>query len=264
MAYKVATCRKSPTRRVARATATLIWRSVFLIIAVLTYGLTAGMNRAAFADAPTWVGTDVRRISRDETARLAKELPAFFGKSEGHFVSDALIPGMGPLLLDQFAAVDYGFIMEEYRLPGGRLIWDRYDAHSGVDAIVISETTGSADIAATAFLTHLCPKNGVDETFNTTNGRSFTENFRCELDYSLIVLYAHGAAPNPRLDLDLTKWAQANIEARDACVVPSDRKLLLKNFVRVLGDRPIDLSVVDSALPLNFHVPDSLRSLCPG
>jgi hypothetical protein len=107
-------------------------------------------------------------------------------------------------------------------------------------------------------------RSSVHETFTTTNGKSYFMSFGCELDYSLIVLYAHGSAPNPQLDLDLTKWAQANIEARDTCVVPSDRKLLLKNFVRVLGDRPVDLSVVNSVLPLNVHIPDSLRSLCGG
>lgn len=108
-------------------------RSLLLVIPsmVLTYGMTASLGRTTPPSyAHAWVGEDVRRISHEEEMQLGT------GQAEGDVVSDALHAGEKPLLFDQCAAVDYGYIMEEYRLPNGRLIWDRYNAIFGVDAIV--------------------------------------------------------------------------------------------------------------------------------
>lgn len=153
----------------------------------------------------------MRLISPEEEAQLGTALRAFFGTSTGNAVSSALIRGVGPSLFDQFSRVGYGFRMWQYRLPSGDLIWDRSDGHSGVDAIVVPKGTGSVPIAATAFLTHICPKNGVTESFWSRNGRTFQMHVRCESDYSLLVFYPRGATPDSSLNADLPRWAKASI-----------------------------------------------------
>lgn len=212
-------------------------RTLLLMIPamVLTYGLAASLGRTAPSpDAQAWVGEHVRRISPEEGRQLAAALRALFGQAEGVVVPDALRAGEKPLLFDQLAAVDYGFLMDEYRLPSGRLIWDRYNAHLGVDAIVVpEETSGSVAVAAAALLTHLCPKAGVNESFTTANGVTYQEHFRCELDYSLAIFYGNGMASDPDLNADLTKWARACMDTRPRVVQPN-RRLLLKSFVRIL------------------------------
>lgn len=205
--------------------------------AVLTYGATACEVRAGSPVASDWAGERVRRISPKEQTELASALRQFFGQSQGDVVSSALVPGIDSMLLfNQFAAVDYGFIMDEYMLPSGRIIWDRSDGRSGVDAVVVPESaSGTLTIAAAALLTHLCPRGGVDEVFTTQNGSTYKEHFRCQLDYSLTIFYAHGATTDPDLNADLTKWAQATISGnRYPFPVRLSRKLRLKRFVRVL------------------------------
>jgi hypothetical protein len=58
-----------------------------------------------------------------------------------------------------------------------------------------------------------------------------------------------------------TKWAQASISTGFSPVVPPARKLLLKRFVRVLGDRPVDLDVVDAVFPINIHAAVDINAL---
>jgi hypothetical protein len=74
-----------------------------------------------------------------------------------------------------------------------------------------------------------------------------------------VILYARGATPDSNLNADLTKWALASIKARqrelaNISLLPRlDRKLLLKRFVRVLGDRATDLRVADAAFPVDVQ-----------
>ncbi|HEX4267353.1 MAG TPA: hypothetical protein VHY36_05665 [Steroidobacteraceae bacterium] len=192
-----------------------------------------------------------------ETSQLSQALSALFGRSEVKTDADARAPGVGPLLLNQFSEVDSP--REERRLPSGRLILDGWDRQSGSHAIVVTEASDVTRIAAVALLTHLCPKNGVVETLRSTNARAFKEHLPCELNYSLVILYARGATPDSNLNADLTKWALASIKARqrelaNISLLPRlDRKLLLKRFVRVLGDRATDLRVADAAFPVDVQ-----------
>lgn len=108
-------------------------------------------------------------------------------------------------------------------------------------------------------LTHLCPNNGVIENLRSTDGHAYKEHLPCELNYSLVILYAHGATPDSNLNADLTKWALASVEtkqrwlASDSLFPRLDRKLLLKRFVRVLGDRETDLGMADAAFPVDVQ-----------
>lgn len=189
-----------------------------------------------------------------EASRLAQELNALFGRSEVKNDADARAPGVGPLLLDQFSEVDS---REERRLPSGRLILDGWDRQSGSHAIVVPEAADVTSIAAAALFTRLCPKSGAIENLESTNGHAFEEHLPCELNYSLVIFYARGAAPDPSLNSDLTKWALASIgasqrELASISLLPRlDRRLLLKRFVRVLGDRAIDLSMADAVFPVD-------------
>lgn len=138
------------------------------------------------ADAATnqsWAGEVVGRVGMIETSQLSQELSALFGRSEVKADADARAPGVGPLLLNQFSEVDSP--REEFRLPSGRLILDGWDRQSGSHAIVVPKTSDVTSIAAAALLTHLCPKNGVIENLESTNGRAFKEHLACELNYSL-------------------------------------------------------------------------------
>lgn len=203
----------------------------------LTYGLAARVGWAAAPPAASaWAGKYVRLISPEEEAQLGTALRAFFGKSTGNAVSSALMPGVGPSLFDQFSTVDYGFRMWQYRLPSGELIWDRSDGRSGIDAIVVPKGTGSVPIAATALLTHMCPKNGVTESFWSRNGRTFQMHARCESDYSLVIFYPRGATPDSNLNADLMRWAKASIGTRFPPIVQPLHKARLKIFVRVLDN----------------------------
>jgi hypothetical protein len=231
---EVATPRKSPSC-CARAS-TLAGRSFMLVITVLTFGLAVRGVRAGLpANESAWAGKFVRLISPEEERQLGSDLRVFFGNSTGNAVSSALVPGVSPSLFNQFSAVDYGFRMWQYRLPSGQLIWDRSDGRSGVDAVVVSKGTGSVPIAAAAFLTHLCPKNGLTETFWSRYGGTFQTRVRCESDYSLMIFYPRGASPNSNLNADLTRWAKASIGTRLPATVQPVRKPALKVFVRVLG-----------------------------
>lgn len=198
------------------------------------------------------------RISGQEQERLLPSLSTFFGDAQGDTGFPKRSLGVGPSLFDQFRAVmAFPENMFQYGLPSGRVIWAHWDKISGAYAVVVPRTLSSGTIAATALLTHLCPKNGVVDNVRTGNGRAYQMNAPCELDYSLMIFYAHGDTPDPNLTADLTKWAQASMEARQQQLGKGDlfplldRKLLLKRFVRVLDDRPIDLSVVDAVFPLN-------------
>lgn len=238
MTHEIAARRKSPNCPAVRGMSTLTGRSLLLVISctVLTFGLAVCVVRAAAPPAASaWVGKGVRLISPEEERQLGSALRVFFGKSTGNAVSSALIPGVSPSLFAQFSAVDYGFRMWQYRLPSGGLIWDRSDGRSGVDAIVVPKGTGSVPIAAAAFLTHLCPKNGVTESFWSRNGRAFQMHARCESDYSLLIFYPRRATPNSNLNADLTRWAKASIGTRLPPMVQPVRKPGLKIFVRVLG-----------------------------
>lgn len=211
--------------------------SLFIVIccAVLIYGFaSAAALGAASSTRSAWVGEYVQLISPEEEVHLGGALRAFFGKEKGNVVSSALIPGVGSLLFDQFAAVDYGFRMWQYRLPSGRLIWQRSDGRSGVDAVVVPKGSGSVPIAAAALLTHLCPKGGVNESFRSGGGRTFEMHARCESHYSLVIFYPRGTTPDPDLNADLMKWAKASIEARLPPIVQPVRVPGLKVFVRVL------------------------------
>lgn len=205
----------------------------------------------------SWTGEGVGRAGKIETSQLSQALSALFGRSEVKTDADARAPGVGPLLLNQFSEVDYP--REERKLPSGRLILDGWDRQSGSHAIVVPEASDVTSIAAAALLTHLCPKNGVIENLRSTNGRAFKQHLPCELNYSLVVFYAHGATPDSNLNADLTKWALASIEARQRqlggiSLLPSlDRKLLLKRFVRVLGDRAPGLGVADAVFPVDVR-----------
>lgn len=74
-----------------------------------------------------------------------------------------------------------------------------------------------------------------------------------------MIFYARGVTPDSSLNADLTKWALASIAARQRqlagiSLLPwLDRKLLLKRFVRVLGDRPTGLSVADAVFPVDVQ-----------
>jgi hypothetical protein len=183
--------------------------------------------------ARAWLGVYLGAISPAQESQLGTALRAFFGKSEGDVASFAA-PDAGPSLFNQFASVDYGFRMWSYRLPSGRVIWQRNNA--GVDAIVVpQQTSGTVTIAAAAMLTHLCPKSGVDEDFPSHNGGTYQQHFRCQLDHSLVIFYPQGGTPDPELNEDLTKWARTSINTRPVFPVVSPvRKLILKRFVRVL------------------------------
>jgi len=229
------------------------YRLSFLVlpVALLTIGYA---NRCASAEEPNapagWQGQYVGRMSLLERQQLATGLRSFFGQAKG-----ALVPGVGRLLLDQFNAVGEP---DEYRLPSGRLIVDQLDGRTRTDAIaVVTDSLDKASILATAFLIHLCTPKGVEESFTTSNGVKYKEHFPCELDYSLIILYARGSVPDSALDSDLTKWAVSSIEARVELV--PDRQLVLNRFVRVLNGNTLNLDRADETLPLK--VSSLLRSL---
>jgi hypothetical protein len=211
--------------------------------------------RAGELDAPaSWQGEPVGRLRGQEQEQLSTELRAFFGQSES---KAAIVSGVGPLLADQFRTVGE---MDEYRLPDGQLMIDQSYGRARIDAVtVIKGAPGRARVLATAFLTHLCPKEGVEERFTTSKGVKYPEHFTCDLDYSLIILYAHGSIPDPEVDADLTKWAKATIEARVEFVIP-DRKLVMKRFVRVLGDRPVAFDVPDGVFPRKPNPQDGMRA----
>jgi len=237
MTREISARRESLACRAMSGTKTLTARSLLLVISctVLPFGLAARVGRAAAPPvASAWVGKYVRLISPEEETQLGSALRVFFGKSTGNAVSSALVSGVGPSLFDQFSAVDYGFRMWQYRLPSGELIWDRSDGRAGVDAIVVPKGAGSVAIAAAAFLTHLCPKNGVTESFWSRNGRTLQMHDRCESDYSLVIFYPRGATPNSNLNADLARWANASIGTRFPPIVRPVRKPRLKTFVRVL------------------------------
>lgn len=228
------------------------------LTACLLWATTAETMWAAEAAANTsWTGEVVGRAGMIETSQLSRALSAFFGRSEVKTDADARAPGVGPLLLNQFSEVDHP--REERKLPSGRLILDGWDRQSGSHAIVVPEASDITSIAAAALLTHLCPKNGVVENLRSTNGRAFKEHLSCELNYALVIFYAHGATPDSNLNADLTKWALASIEARQRelagiSLLPwLDRKLLLKRFVRVLGHRATDLGVADAVFPVDVQ-----------
>ena len=230
--------RRKPPRTRTGFLQPLLGATLMLVISstVLTFGFAVRAVRAALpADASAGVGKIVRLISPEEERQLGSGLRVFFGNSTGNAVSSALVPGVSASLFDQFSAVDYGFRMWQYRLPGGELIWDRSDGRSGVDAVVVSKGAGSVPIAAAAFLTHLCPKNGLTETFWSRNGRTFQMHVRCESDYSLMIFYPRGATPNSNLNADLTRWAKASIGTRLPAIVQPVRRPGLKIFVKVLG-----------------------------
>ena len=242
-----------------RRTAAFTRRPLLLLIlcTVLTYGLGYA---AASPDSPAWAGKSLPRISVQEQAQLRPSLSMFFSNAEGDTGSPGRLPGVGPSLFDQFWAVMvFPINMFQFRLPSGRLIWAYWDKNSGASAVVVPVTLGNGTIAATALLSHLCPQNGVVENLRTTDGRAFQSHSPCELDYSLMIFYAHGNTPDPNLNADLTKWAQASIEARQRQLASTslfprlDRKLLLKRFVRVLDARAIDLNVADAAIPLDVQ-----------
>lgn len=86
----------------------------------LLFASTTEMMWAAEAANQTWAGQYVRRVRTIETSQLSQALGVLFGRSEVKIDADARITGIGPLLLNQFSAVD--FPREEYRLPSGRLI----------------------------------------------------------------------------------------------------------------------------------------------
>jgi hypothetical protein len=251
----------------------MLTRCFFVVLSLssaLTCGLTARVGwtaepqedtqTVARALAEVQAGEPLPRISVQEQERLLPSLRTFFGNAEGDTGSPKRFLGVGPSLFEQFRAVmAFPINMFQYRLPSGRVIWAHWDKISGAYAVVVPRTLGSGTIAATALLAHLCPKNGVVDNVRTGNGngRAFQTKAPCELDYSLMIFYAHGGTPDPNLTADLTKWAQASMEARQQQLGKVDlfplldRKLLLKRFVRVLDDRPIDLSVVDAVFPLN-------------
>ena len=239
-------------------------RMLLLILGTaLMYGFAAHVCWATESpDARAWTGELVGRISRDEQTQLRTRLRPFFRNSEGTaVVSDALLPRVdrngplpriGPLLFDRFTAV-VGFDMWKYKLPNGRLIWDKYNPPSGVAAVLVPEASGNATIAATALLTHLCPKNGVVETFQLPGGGTFPMNSPCELDYSLVIFYPHATTADPDLSTDLTKWAQAWISTAHSPPVQPARKPVLKIFVRILDDGPIDLSSTDAVVSTDIQ-----------
>jgi hypothetical protein len=212
--------------------------------ALLTYGVGARLGCASELDvSASWRGEAVGRMAGIRLEQLLTSLRSFFGGSTG-----AIVPKVGPLLFDQFNGVGEP---DEYRLPDGRRIVDAADGRAGIDAVAVIAHNGSPSVLAAAFLTNLCPKSGVEESFVTSKGAKYTQHFRCELDYSLIVLYRHGSAPDADLNLDLTRWAEASVEARPQWAVPSDRKLTLKRFVRVLNEHPLDLNTADDVFPIN-------------
>jgi hypothetical protein len=201
-------------------------------------------------DAPAlWQGQYVGRMPLIHQEELKTALRAFFGKSTG-----SIVPEVGPLLFDQFNGVGEP---DQYRLPDGRLIVNASDGRAGISAVAVIADANTPTVLATAFLTNLCPKSGVDENFAAANGVTHKEHFRCELDYSLIILYASGRIPDSDLNPDLTKWAKAYVEAKQQWAVPADRKLMLKRFVRVLQDKPLDLGKADEVFPLTVSAAPS-------
>jgi hypothetical protein len=230
---------------------------ILILGTLLTYGLGYA---AASPSRPAWTGRPLPRISVQDQARLLLSLRTFFGNAKADTGSPKRLPGIGPSLFDQFSAVMvFPINMFQFKLPSGRLIWAYWDKNSGAYTVVVPGTLGSGTIAATALLTHLCPRNGVVENLRSTNGRAFQMHSPCEPDDSLMIFYAHGVTPDPNLNADLTRWALASIEARqrwlasDSLLPWLDRKLLLKRFVRVLDDRAIDLSVADAVFPLDVR-----------
>jgi len=217
---------------------------------------------AASPDASDWTGQFLARISLQEQDRLSPSLSTFFGDAEGDTgsVKRKGHPEVGASLFRQFSAVMvYPINMSQYRLPTGRVIWAYWDKNSGVWVVVAPGTSERKTIAATALLTHLCPRNGVVDKVRESDGRTYQTRSQCELDSSLLVFYAHGDTPDPNLNADLTKWALASMEARQRLLaskslIPSlDRKLLLKRFVRVLDGRAIELQVADAVFPLDVQ-----------
>jgi hypothetical protein len=195
--------------------------------ALLVYGMT---NRLALADETDvrhmWSGEHVRRISRDEHTNLSASMRTFCGQSRSR-----LIPDAGPLLSDQFAAV--GFMMEEYRLPNGRLILNQSYGRAGIDSIVVKDPRSTENVLAAAILTHLYPVKGVEENFVTFKGVRYEGHVSSEWDYSLVIFYPRGSVKDRNLTSDLTNWAKARA-ATTISFARLDRKLLLKRFVRIL------------------------------
>jgi len=173
---------------------------------------------------------------------------SFFGKATG-----ALVPTNERYLNDQFNIGSF----DEYRLPDDQVIAVQQDGRLGVETVaviddpdLIAADPDNTHVLAASFLTNLCPKTGVDEKFVTSNGVHYGEHFRCEFDYSLVILYARGAVPDPRINSDLTNWATAHIASIHSWAVP-DRQLLLKTFVRVLNDGRVDVKVPDKTFPVS-------------
>jgi len=177
------------------------------------------------------------------------KLHSFFGKATG-----PLVPTQGRYLRDQFIIGEF----DEYKLPDGQVIAVQSYGRLGVETVAVlsdldlisNVDPDNTQVLATAFLTNLCPKGGVDENFLTNNGRRFSEHFPCELDYSLVILYARGSAPDPKISLDLINWAKAYIATIHSWAVP-DRELLLKTFVRILNDSRVDVKVPDNTFPVS-------------
>jgi len=227
-----------------------------LAIVLLTLGVGEQIVRAAQNGVPaSWQGQSVGRMSIRDQGELESALRLFFGRSTG-----SIVPRVGPFLFDQFNAVG---MPDQFRLPDGRVIVNASDGRAGINAVTVIADIDTPSVLATAFLTNLCPQSGVDENFAASDGVKHKEHFRCELDYSLIIMYASGRTPDPDINLELTRWAKAYVEAMQLWVVPADRKLMLKRFVRVLQDRPIDLSAADEALPLTVSVVPSLSGIRP-
>lgn len=228
-----------------------------LLSALLMYGLGYA---SASQVRPAWTGEPLTRISLQEQARLLPSLRTFFGNARGDTGAPERLRGVGPSLFDQFSAVMvFPINMFQFRLPSGRLIWAYWDKRSGVWAVVSPATLGGGAMAATALLTHLCPQNGVIESFRSTDGHAFQVRSPCESDDSLMIFYAHDTTPDSSLNADLTRWALATIAASQRELAGTslfpwlDRKLLLKRFVRVLGDRVTDLSVADAVFPVDVR-----------
>src|SRR5690348_3059667 len=109
--------------------------------ALLVYQIPGQSVLAEPATQPrAWRGQHVRRISRDETQNLVAAVRAFCGESRS-----SLVPNTGPLLFDQFDAV--GFMMDEYKLPSGRLILNQFHGRAGIDALVVMDAQGARMLA---------------------------------------------------------------------------------------------------------------------
>ena len=207
---------------------------------------SAAARQAIDADrhCPAALGRIVGRTSSaNEQSQLAANLRALFGKapadifgpSKGDIVASGF-PGhsAGTTLFSQFAAADYGFLMNKVVLPSGRLIYTRINF--GEATIVVPASSGGAAVRAAAILTNLCPIGGVYEWFHTGRGGEVRLHLRCQIDYTLVIFSSAAEKVDASLRKDIRNWALAYIRT-----------------IRQVGGRPVRPRVLKTYLKILVH-----------